>query len=72
MDKKLILEFEKDLKKFLNKYKFAKLNKTQKKDDSYYFDEIKDFVSDKILEDDTTKTSKKSNRPRYSNKKRSL
>ena len=71
-NKKSLLGFENELKKFLNKYKFAKLHKTQKKDNSYYFDEIKDFVSDKILEDDTTKTSKKSNRPRYSNKKRSL
>lgn len=71
-DKKSVLQFEKDLAKLLKKYKFATVHKTKKKDDTYYYDEIIDFVSDKKLADDTVSTKTTVNRPRYSNKKRSL
>jgi hypothetical protein len=71
-DKKDVLQFEKDLAKLLKKYKFATVHKTKKKDDTYYYDEVVDFVSANKLADDTISTTTKTNRPRYSNKKRSL
>ena len=69
-DKKLVMQLEKDLKQLLKKYKFATLKRTTNASGGYVYDQVIDFVKDKVLEDDTVSTTKKVKRPTYSNKKR--